>query len=104
MVTPVNLDEVGPWSDRVVLAEADAAGVGGGGGEVGCCGHAGLVAVGADEVAGGEGLVVGADESALGSGFDRANCVLPMETDAEAFGPVDEKFVENGATDASAGG
>jgi hypothetical protein len=103
MVAPVDLDEVGPWRDRVVLAEADAAGVDGGGGEAGCCGDAGLVAVGADEVAGGESLAVGADDSVFVSGIDRADCVFPMEADSEAGGAINEKFMEHGAADAAAG-
>ena len=102
MVAPVDLNEVGPRSDRVVLAKADAAGVDGGGGEAGCCGDAGLMAVRSDEVASAQCLMVGADDSTLGSWLDSSNSVLPVESDAKAFGAVDEKFVENGATDASA--
>jgi hypothetical protein len=61
VVAPVDFDVVGPGSDGVVLAEADAAGVCGGFCKAGPFGDAGLVAIGSDEVAGAEGLAIGVD-------------------------------------------
>ena len=66
MVAPIDFDEVSPRGDGVVLAEADAAGMGGGFFEASPLCDAGLVAVGADEEAGAKGLVVCADEIAAG--------------------------------------
>src|SRR5882672_4480133 len=65
-VAPVDLDEVRPWGDGVVLAEADAARVEGGFGEAGPDGDAGAGTVGADDVAGAEGLAIAVDEGAFG--------------------------------------
>ena len=62
MVAPVDFDEV--WSREVdgeVLAEADALGAVGGTVEGGPGADAGLVAVGSDDVAGADGVAVGAD-------------------------------------------
>ncbi len=70
VIAPIDFDEVGPGGDGVVLAEADATGVDGGFGEAGPGGDAGLVAVGADEVAGAEGLAIGAEEMTGGGWLD----------------------------------
>jgi hypothetical protein len=86
-----------------VLAEADAAGVDGGFGEAGPIGDAGVVAVGADEVAGAEDLTVSADEVAGWGGLDALDRVLPVEADAQGVGAVKQKLVEDRAANASAG-
>src|SRR6266576_7013273 len=69
-VAPVDLDEVRPWGDGVVLAEADAARVDGGFGEAGPDCDTGAGAIGADEVAGAEGLAIAVDEGAFRCGCD----------------------------------
>ncbi len=102
VVAPVDLDEVGPGGDGVVLTQADAARVGRRCGEAGPGSDAGVVAVGTDEVAGAEGLAVGADEVAGGGGFDALNGVLPVEADAEAEGAIEKELMEDGAANASA--
>src|ERR1700739_1269170 len=102
-VAPVDLDEVGPWSDGVVLAEADAARLDGIVGEAGPGGDAGAGTVGADKIAGVEGLAIAVDESAAGCGSDALDGVFPMEADAEAVGAVEEDLVEDSAADASSG-
>src|SRR5713226_1736975 len=93
---PVDFDEVRPWGDGVVLAEADAARLDGCFGEASPGGDTGAGTVGADEVAGAEGLAIAADESAFGRGRDALDGVLPMEADAEAGGAVEEDLVEDG--------
>ena len=72
-------------------------------GETGPGCDAGAGAVGADEVAGVEGLAVGVDEGAFGCGGDALDGVLPVKADSEAGGAVEEELVEDGATDAAAG-
>jgi hypothetical protein len=100
-VAPVDFDEVRPRGDGVVLAEADAARLDAGFGEAGPGGDAGAGTVGADEVAGAEGLAIAVDERAFRCGGDALDGVLPMEADAEAGGSVEEDLVEDGAADAS---
>jgi hypothetical protein len=103
VVGPVDLDEVGPGGDVVVLAEADAAGVGGGLFEVGPLGDAGLVAVGTDEVAGAKGAAIGVNQVVFAALDDALNDGLPVEADSKGGGAVEQELVESGATDAAAG-
>src|SRR5580698_7823243 len=65
VVAPVDFDKPAPWSDGVVLTKANAAGVSVAPVESGQGGDAGLVAVGADKVAGAEGVGVGVDDGDL---------------------------------------
>ena len=67
-----------------MLAQTDAPGVNVAAIEPGRCGDAGVVAVGADEVAGAEGLAIGADEMTCGGWLDALDGVFPVEADAES--------------------
>ena len=89
VIAPIDFDEVGPRSNGEVLAETDTHGVNGGFGEAGPGSDAGVVAVGADEVAGAESLAIGADEMTGGSGLDALDGVLPVEADAESDSSVE---------------
>src|SRR5260370_5119110 len=98
-VAPVDLDEVCPRGDGVVLAEADAARLDGGFGEAGPGGDAGAGTVGTDEVAGAEGLAIAMDERAFGCGGDALDGGGPVEADAHAPGPLAQHLLYHGAPD-----
>ncbi len=99
VVGPVDFDEVCPGGDGEVLAEAYAAGAGGGSFEAGAGADAGLGAVGADDPAGAEGFVIGVDLVVV----DGADYGLPVELDTEGGGSVEEELVEESATYAATG-
>jgi hypothetical protein len=101
-VAPVDLDELCPWGNGVVLAESDATGADRRVGETHCGGHAGLMAVGSNEIASTQCLAISADDSAVWGRLDALNRVFPVEANAEAGSAIDEKLVENGAADTAA--
>jgi len=97
VVAPVNLDEVCPWCDGVVLPQTDAGGVPGGSREVGPVGDARLVAVCADKVARAEGLPIRTDlRDAVALG-EALNDRLPMKTDAKGGGAIEQQLMEGRA-------
>ena len=109
-LAPIDLEEVCPRGDGVVLAKSDTAGSSCGLGEAGPGGDAGVVAVGADDVAAAKGLAIGADFG-LGLGLrgravdaDALDGVFPVEADAEAGGAIEQELVKQGAADAASGG
>ena len=90
MVGPINLDEIRPGRDAEVLAERDATRAAGGLFEPGDRADFGLVAVGTDDPAGTEGFFAGVDLVAVNV-FDDG---LPVETDTESEGPIEQELVK----------